>query len=653
MRLIITKEQTGDWAAYYIAKTILEFKPSQKNPFTLGIPGGLTPLPMYWRLVSFYKDGVINFEHVHFFSTGDYIGLPENSPYGFSEFIHEHFFQYLDIPSSRLHFLNGSAKDLKQEAVNYEELIQSFGGIRLWVCGLGDDAHVAFNEPGSSLQSRTRDKELTFETRVANAKFFNGDIDQVPFSAMTIGLGTLLDAQEIIVLAQGHTKAQALALGIEGGVNHMYPVSVLQLHPKLTFVADEEAVSELRVRTYRYHKEVEKRSLHPKILIKGLYKAYYALTNARIFDGERFIESACIIIENDIIKSVEKQLPPDTVITKIDMQGRILTPGYIDLQLNGCGGADVNDDISLDTLKVMYQTCLKHGVTNMAPTLITTSDERMLEAIDLINYLEKPELLGIIAWHFEGPYLSPIKKGVHEQKYIRKPSQEMLDRIIQAGIARKIVTLAPEENTGEDIKKLADAGIIVSMGHTNGTYDEINQKIPFGITMVTHLYNAMRPFDSREPGALGAVLDSKTMYAGIIADGVHCNYASVDIAYKTLGERLFLVSDAVLPAGTDMEFFTFAGRTIAHRDGKCFAEDGTLSGAATMLDQCVRNVVNRVGIPIEHALKMASTIPAQSINLDHQYGYIKPGYKANITVLDENLFVKGVIENGRYLNMEE
>ncbi|MGL5956136.1 MAG: N-acetylglucosamine-6-phosphate deacetylase [Brevinema sp.] len=653
MRLIITEDHVGDWAAYYIAKKILDFAPMEDKPFVLGIPGGGTVLPMYKRLVQFYQDGVLSFKNVVFFNTGEYLGIDFTNIYSFHSIINTHFFNFVDAQQKNIHLLNGLAENIKEEGRRYEELMSSYGGVHLWVCGLGDDGHIAFNEPGSSLHSRTRDKELTFETRVANAKFFDGNIDLVPMRALTIGIGSILDSQEVVVLAQGTHKARALQLSLEEGINHLYPASALQLHRKATFVADELAVADIRVRTYRYHKEVEAKSLHPKVLIKGLYKAYYALVNAKVFDGEKFLENAAVIIENDRIKSIETELSPDAVMTKIDLKGKIITPGYIDLQVNGCGGADINYDISLDTLQLMYQTCLRHGTTSFAPTLITTSDERILQAIDLINHLQNPELLGIICWHFEGPYLSKMKKGIHEEKYIRKPSLEILDAMINAQISRKIVTLAPEENEAEHIKRLADAGIIVSIGHTNGTHTQIKEKIPHGLVMATHLYNAMRPFDSREPGAVGAILDSKNIYAGIIVDGIHCNYASVDIAYKTLGDHLFLVSDASAPAGTDIEEFEFGGRKIYHREGKCVAADGTLAGVAVLLDTCVRNLVNHVKVPLEEVFRMASLYPARSIKKDHEYGYIKEGYKADLTILDQELFVQGVVTNGQYISFEE
>lgn len=653
MRLIITQEQAGDWAAYYIAKAILEASPTKENPFTLGIPAGLSPLPMYRRLVQFYKDGVLNFEHVHFFTTGDYMNLPENHPARYANFMAEHFFSHISVNPKNLHFLDGGAPDPKKECARYEALIKKMGGVRLWVVGLGNDGHIAFNEQGSSLSSRSRNKTLSFETRVAQAKFFEGDISQVPAQGLTVGIGTILDAKEVVLLASGEQKAKALALTVEGGISHMYPASALQMHPRCTVCAGEEAVGELKVKTYRYHKEVEKRSISPQVLIKGLYKAYYALVGGRVFTGEGFLENAVVIIENNRIKSVETNMPTDTVITKIDCSGRIIAPGFIDLQVNGCGGADFNSEVSLETLKTMQRMCLKHGVTSFAPTLITSTDERMLEAINLFNHMEHPELLGLICLHIEGPYFSKQKKGIHDENLIRKPTPAMLQRIVHCTAPSKIVTLAPEEVQASDIETLAKGGVIVSMGHTNGTYAEINDKIPAGVTMATHLYNAMRPFDSREPGAIGAVLDSKNIYAGIIVDGIHCNYGSVDIAYKTIGSRLFLVSDAVMPAGTDIEKFIFAGKEIFHKNGRCVDINGTLGGAGMMLDICFRNAIQQVGIPLEAALKMVSSTPARAIGFDKTHGFIKEGYTANITLLEESdLTVAAVIENGNYLEVK-
>lgn len=653
MRLIITEELVGDWAAYYIAQKILDFAPTKDKPFVLGLAGGNTVIPMYKRLVQFHKDNVLSFENVVFFNTGEYIGIDPNNIYSFQSIINTHFFNHIDAFQPNIHFINTAVSDIKQEALRYEELITSYGGVDLWICGLGDDAHLAFNEPGSSLSSRTRAKELTFETRVANAQFFQGNIDLVPKQALTVGIGTLLEAKEVLILAQGAHKANALQLSVEEGINHLYPASAMQLHPKVTFVVDEEAILNLRMRTYRYHKEIEAKILHPKILIQGLYQSSYALVNGRVFDGDKFLDNAVIIIENNRIKSIEQNISHDIIMTQIDLKGQIVVPGYIDLQVNGCGGADINFDISLDSLQTMHQTCLRHGTTSFAPTLITTSDDRMLEAIDLINHLANPEILGIIGWHFEGPYLSKMKKGIHEERYIRKPSMDMLNAIINANISRKIVTLAPEENEFEHIKHLHDAGIVVSIGHTNGTHAQISEKVPAGLTMATHLYNAMRPFDSREPGVVGSILDSKNIYAGIIVDGIHCNYASVDIAYKSLGEHLFLVSDASAPAGTDIKEFEFGGRKIFHRDGMCVAEDGTLAGVAVLLDTCVRNLVNHVHVPMEEAFRMASLYPARSIKKDDEYGYIKENYIADLTILDQDLFVQAVVHKGQYIPFDK
>ncbi len=274
MRLIITEKNIGDWAAVYVARKILEFKPTKEKPFVLGLPTGSTPLGMYKKLIEFYKDGILSFQNVVTFNMDEYVGIAEDHPESYHTFMYKNFFNHIDIMRENINILNGNAADLKLECKRYEEKISSYGGIRLFVGGVGEDGHIAFNEPGSSLNSRTRDKELTYDTRVANSRFFDGDVEKVPALALTVGVGTLLDSEEILIMVNGYKKARALWHGVEGGINHLWTISALQMHNKAVLVADEDASLELKVQTYKYFKDIEKDNLDTEKLIKAFYEKY-------------------------------------------------------------------------------------------------------------------------------------------------------------------------------------------------------------------------------------------------------------------------------------------------------------------------------------------------------------------------------------------
>ncbi|WP_448821686.1 glucosamine-6-phosphate deaminase [Cetobacterium sp.] len=273
MRVIITDKSIGDWAAVYVAKKILAAKPTAEKPFVLGLPTGGTPLSMYKRLIQFYEDGIISFENVISFNMDEYVGLSPANEQSYHYYMYENFFKYIDMKEENINILNGLAIDYEEECENYEEKIRAVGGIDLFLGGIGPDGHIAFNEPGSSLSSRTRDKELTMDTIIANARFFGGDIDRVPKLSLTVGVGTILDAKEVLIMVNGHNKARALHHAVEEGVNHMWTVSALQLHPKGIIVSDEAACTELKVGTYRYFKDIEKNNLDTDLLIEELYKS--------------------------------------------------------------------------------------------------------------------------------------------------------------------------------------------------------------------------------------------------------------------------------------------------------------------------------------------------------------------------------------------
>lgn len=262
MRLVIQEspDAVADWAAQYVRYRIQTFAPTADRPFVLGLPTGGTPIRMYSRLIELHHAGQLSFRHVVTFNMDEYVGLPKEHPQSYHSFMFRHLFDHIDIPRDQIHMLDGNADDVVEECRRYEAAIAAVGGIELFIGGVGEDGHLAFNEPGSSLESRTRLKTLTYSTQLANARFFDNDVAQVPKLALTVGVGTVMDAREVMILAQGFNKAIALHNAIEGGVNHMWTISALQLHPHGVIVCDEDATLELKVKTVKYFKELERDS---------------------------------------------------------------------------------------------------------------------------------------------------------------------------------------------------------------------------------------------------------------------------------------------------------------------------------------------------------------------------------------------------------
>lgn len=270
MRVIIqpNKSEMSRWAAHYIVNRILMHQKLHQRPFVLGLPTGSTPIGTYQEMIRLHKEGIVSFKNVITFNMDEYIGLPEEHEQSYHTFMKSTFFDHVDIEPKNINIPNGNAADLEQECAQYEDKIVAAGGIDLFLGGIGADGHLAFNEPASSLASKTRIKTLTHDTIVANSRFFGGDINLVPKHALTVGISTILSAQEVIILAQGHQKATAVMHAVERGVNHMWTVSALQLHQKGIIACDEEAVTELKYGTVKYFKDIESENLSPETQLK-------------------------------------------------------------------------------------------------------------------------------------------------------------------------------------------------------------------------------------------------------------------------------------------------------------------------------------------------------------------------------------------------
>lgn len=269
MRLIIQPDYDllSQWAANYVVSKIKAANPTAEKPFVLGLPTGSSPMGMYKALIKHYQEKRVSFQHIVTFNMDEYVGLPKDHPQSYHTFMWSNFFSHIDINPANVNMLNGNAPDLEAECAAYEAKMKAVGGVDLFLGGIGADGHIAFNEPGSSLSSRTRIKTLTQDTIIANSRFFDNDVNKVPKTSVTVGVGTILDAKEVLIMVNGHNKARALAQVVEGSINQMWTITALQLHPKGIIVCDEMATYELKVGTYNYFKDIEAVNLNPDILL--------------------------------------------------------------------------------------------------------------------------------------------------------------------------------------------------------------------------------------------------------------------------------------------------------------------------------------------------------------------------------------------------
>ncbi len=255
------------WAARYIADKINEKAARTNEPFVIGLCTGSTPIETYNELIRLVKAGKVSFKNVISFNMDEYVGLPQEHPESYYSFMWNNFFSHVDVKRENVNILNGNANDLEEECANYEAKIASYGGIDLFLGGIGPDGHIAFNEPGSSLSSRTRIKTLTTDTIIANSRFFDNDVNKVPKTSLTVGVGTVLSAKEVLIIVNGHNKARALYHAVEGPITQMWTISALQMHEHGIIVCDDAATFELKVGTYRYFKDIEAANLDPESLL--------------------------------------------------------------------------------------------------------------------------------------------------------------------------------------------------------------------------------------------------------------------------------------------------------------------------------------------------------------------------------------------------
>lgn len=371
------------------------------------------------------------------------------------------------------------------------------------------------------------------------------------------------------------------------------------------------------------------------------YPSSYALVGGRIFTGEKlFPPGYALEICADRVRGLVKEEALDQDKIRISVNGNVIAPGFVDLQLNGCAGVMFNDHIEPMTLDIMHATNLKSGCTSFLPTLISTSEENMCKAMFVVkDYRRKVGNLPVLGLHLEGPYISKQRLGIHSEEAVQDLGPEIRAKLID--FAKKtplLLTLAPECVQTEDIQILTQAGVIVSLGHSAASYEQAKAAIKAGAHVATHLFNAMPAWQGREPGLLGAIFDSPEISCGMIADGLHVHFASLALSKRLKGARCFLISDATAAAGADIKEFFFAGQKVYVKDGKCLNAEGTLGGSALTMLQAVSNGVKRIGWSLEESLRMASLYPARIMGQDSDLGRIAPGAYANLAIFSPGTF---------------
>ena len=362
-----------------------------------------------------------------------------------------------------------------------------------------------------------------------------------------------------------------------------------------------------------------------------------ALVGARVFDGERIHEDAAVVVDGRRIAAVARaaELAPD--IERHRVSG-LLAPGFVDVQVNGGGGVLFNGDPSVSAIRAIGAAHRRFGTTGFLPTFITDKREKMVAAIAAVQTALDAEVPGVLGIHFEGPFLNPARRGVHEARFIRAITDDDVALLASLGRGRTLVTLAPEMVPMAAIARLAAAGVIVAAGHTAASYAIVKEALGHGLTGFTHLFNAMPPLTGREPGPIGAALEDRAAWCGIIVDLHHVAPAALKIALAARGpDRMMLVTDAMPSVGSDLTRFDLLGQTVRRENGKLTTADGTLAGSDLDMASAVCNAVRHLGVRLEDALRMASLSPAGFLKLDHELGRIAPGYRANLVLLDEDL----------------
>lgn len=355
-----------------------------------------------------------------------------------------------------------------------------------------------------------------------------------------------------------------------------------------------------------------------------------------------------MLIEGETIKALlpDRDVPRDVEV--VDLGGRSVAPGFIDIQVNGGGDVLFNDEPSPATIARLLESHRRFGTVGLLPTLVTCERSRMLAALDAVDRCIADRVPGVLGIHLEGPFINPARAGAHDKRRIRDLTEDDVRLLKAPRRGATLLTLAPEKVAPEEIATLVRAGVLVSAGHSAATFAEMRRAIGRGLSGATHLFNAMSGLASREPGVVGAALQEDGVWCGVIADGHHVHDAALEVAWRAKKRgRMLLVTDAMPPVGGNRRAFRLGEHEVRVADGRCSLPDGTLAGSTLDAASAVRNCVKRVGIPKDEALRMASTYPATFLGVDDRLGYARPGFEASLAIFDEDVRVSGVVIRGQ------
>ncbi len=374
-----------------------------------------------------------------------------------------------------------------------------------------------------------------------------------------------------------------------------------------------------------------------------------AYTGARIFDGEQWWDRHALVVADGKIEGIVAADSP-TDAQRMPMDGGIIGPGFIDLQVNGGGGALLNLDPTIESIRTICSTFARFGTTACLPTLITDTREKNAAVMAAGAEATRAAVPGFLGLHLEGPHLSVARKGAHDPTLIRPMDEADLLALVEGrkALPNLLTTVAAETVTPNQVTRLREAGLVVSIGHSDAGYDVVRTAVDAGATMVTHLFNAQSQIGNRDPGVVGAAIDLGALHAGLIADGIHVHRASIGIALRAKRGpgRIFLVTDAMSITGTDWESFDLTGQTVYRKDGALRLANGTLAGADLTMIDAITYVHRTIGLPLEEALRMASLYPAQALGVAHERGRLAPGLRADIVHLGDDLSVRGTLIGG-------
>jgi len=375
----------------------------------------------------------------------------------------------------------------------------------------------------------------------------------------------------------------------------------------------------------------------------------HALVNGRVLLDDGLAERKAVLVDGERVVAVVDA--GDARVRSArevhDLHGALLLPGFVDCQVNGGGGVLFNDDPSVATIEAIGRAHRRFGTAAFLPTLISDDLSVIAQAIAAVREAIARKVPGVIGVHIEGPYINAERRGAHDAAKVRDLDARGVALLGSLGVGRTLVTLAPEMTTPGAIRMLAEAGVVISAGHTNATFDETRTAFASGVGGVTHLFNAMSPMNNREPGTVGAALHDPDCWCGLIVDGKHVHPAVLQVAMRAKpSDRFMLVTDAMPNVGSSSDSFMLQGRRITVKDGVCVDENGTLSGSAIDMATAVRNAIELLELPLETAVRMASTHPARFLRLGHELGRIAPGCRASFVVADDGIRVKSTWIDG-------